>query len=146
MSYPNYKSRNPNHQKKGNNDGCKDIKDLSFKNEWITSGVDDDAIKFAESMGKCLGKTDVSSSQLRNIYGEIVRIKMKGYTNEKNAFILLKPKVAYNYGRLKKPGFKIFKYKFFDKAHDLVEDDNTFKNFVNLFEAILAYHKVYGKR
>ena len=145
MNQTSYK--NQPHQQNRRQSPCEEVKG-KFKPEWITSKISDETIAFVESMGKCL--ESVSSSQLRSIYGEIIRIKMKGFDEEKTAFLLLKPKVAYNYGRLKdkkeKNGFRTFKEEFFDLAHPLVKDEKTFKNFVNLFEAILAYHKVHGRR
>jgi len=145
MNQTSYK--NQHHHQNQKQSPCKEVKE-KFNGDWIKTGVDNDAIEFVENMGKCLEW--VSSSQLRNIYGEIIRIKMKDYDKEKTAFLLLKPKVAYNYGRLKdkkeKNGFRTFKEEFFDLAHPLVKDEKTFKNFVNLFEAILAYHKVHGRR
>ncbi len=144
MNQTSYK--NQPHQQNRRQSPCEAIKG-KFKPEWITSKISDETIAFVESMGKCL--ESVSSSQLRNIYGEIIRIKMKGFDEEKTAFLLLKPKVAYNYGRLKgreQKSFGTFKEEFFDKAHKEVKNEENFKNFVNLFEAILAYHKVYGRR
>jgi CRISPR-associated protein Csm2 len=124
-----------------------------FKSEWITKGADDEMIALCQKLGEDLKKNDVSSSQLRNIYGEIMRIKLKGLTKNLTDFYLLKPKVAYNAYRLQKEyQKKFFKEEFldkvFNKAYDeVIKSDNketAFDNFQKFFEAILAYHKYYG--
>ena len=145
--YQRQHGRNQNRQ--GNrNSGGEEHKPLpTFQSKWITEGADDKMIEFADKLGNFLKDKGVSSSQLRNIYGEIMRIKMKKFDELKTDFLLLKPKVAYNYGRIKsgkeKDGFKKF-VEAFDKAHALVNDNKTFGNFQKFFEAILAYHKYYG--
>lgn len=112
-----------------------------FDGTWITSGADARMVIYADNVGKLLKK--LSRSQFRNIYGEIKRIEMKGFKNELTAFHMLKPKVAYAYARDKK--IAIFKY-IFDKAYGKVSDDKTYRNFCNLMEAILAYHRLYSKQ
>ena len=114
-----------------------------IKEEWITSGISDEAIKFANDFGKYLKEEGMSTSQIRNIFGELRRIQMVGYEKEKVSFKLLKPKIAYIVGREKKNVLRDFK-SVFDKLHGSVRDRKTFENFVSLFEAILAYHKYYG--
>lgn len=52
--------------------------------------------------------------------------------------------MAYAAGREgKNLGVQLFKF-FFDDAYTYVNDEKTFKNFCNLIEAVLAYHKAYG--
>ena len=118
-----------------------------FQTKWITEGANDSMIDFVEKLGKKLKAKGVSASQLRNIYGEIMRIKLKGYNENQTDFKLLKPKVAYNYGRInnkrEKDGFKEF-VDVFNQAHNSVKDEKSFENFQKFFEAILAYHKYYG--
>ena len=134
-----------NNNRQQNENACRE---LNFDANWITRGPDENMIKYAERMAECM--KSVSSSRLRNIYGEVMRIKLKGYDNERNSFFLLKPKVTYNYARIKsskeKSAFENFK-RFFDTSYDLVlqNGESAFKNFVNLFEAILAYHKQHRK-
>ena len=63
---------------------------------------------------------------------------------EKASFFLLRPKVAYAFGRDEKnKGLKLFKL-IFERVYLLVKDQKTYNNFCNLIEAILAYHKAYG--
>ena len=75
---------------------------------------------------------------------------MIGY--QENSFVLLKPKLAYAVGRVK-DGKKYYKiedlYNVLTKAIDVVVSNETkdkskaFKNFIAIFEAIVAYHKAY---
>ena len=89
-------------------------------------------------------KEEMSNSQIRNVFGEIKRIQMLGdFNKSKSSFFLLKPKVAYAYGRKPNRGLKIFK-DIFDDASQFVTDDKTYENFCNLMEAILAYHRAFG--
>ena len=57
------------------------------------------------------------------------------------AFVLLKPKLAYAVGRADRNSkIKDF-YLTISNLMDLVKDEKTFKNFIQVFEAIVAYHK-----
>jgi CRISPR-associated protein Csm2 len=119
-----------------------------FKAEWIVKGVDQNTVSFADRIGKFLCKNGLSTSQIRNVFGEIKRIEIKGFEKEKSAFYLLKPKMAYAASRVEKhkaQGINELK-RVFDLAHRQVENETTYKNFVDFFESILAYHKAYGGR
>lgn len=125
--------------------------EIDFDPAWITQGASKTMTEFADGAGKELAKK-LTTSQIRNIYSEIKRIQSVGFENDKSSFYLLKPKVAYAYGRtIKKSrdglfgnnGLKIFK-EIFDQAADVVTDEVTYNNFCNMMEAILAYHKYYG--
>ncbi len=138
----------------------KEIKDIKtpFNDVWITDKADRNMITFAEEVGKETAGKGLTVSQIRNIFGEIKRIQTAGYDNNKSAFMMLKPKVAYAYGRTVKlfinkktrektpkgnAGLLIFK-DVFNAAHEKVEDKNQYTNFCNLMEAIIAYHKANG--
>ncbi|WP_010421340.1 type III-A CRISPR-associated protein Csm2 [Anaerophaga thermohalophila] len=119
-----------------------------FKEEWIVKGVDQDAVSFADRLGKFLYENKLSTSQIRNVFGEIKRIEIKGFEKEKSSFYLLKPKMAYAASRVEKykaKGINALK-TIFDLSHSKVENEATYKNFVDFFESILAYHKAYGGR
>ncbi len=122
-----------------------------FNQKWIIEGADEQMVEFCDKLGEVLKDKDISSSQLRNIYGEIMRIKQKGYEKCKTDFVLLKPKVAYNGSRLQKDWQKkFFKNNFINKvfnpATDAVKDNQTFNHFQKFFEAVLAYHKYHGAK
>jgi CRISPR-associated protein Csm2 len=118
--------------------------------EWIKNGISQETIKFAESFGKDLsdGRSPLTTSQIRNVYGEVQRIKMKGF--DKTALLLLKPRFAYMTKRKGTDGSKDF-HSVMDKALDVVIDEvngekqvELFGNFADFFEAILAYHRAFG--
>ncbi|GIV28178.1 MAG: hypothetical protein KatS3mg027_1992 [Bacteroidia bacterium] len=137
------------------NEESKKLKDefdsLKFKEDWIKTEADENMIEYCSKIAKILVDVKVTSSQLRNIYGEILRIKMKRNKriDSKNDLILLKPKLYYNNSRMQKElGKEIFNK--FIKNHlekaikiaiDNFNNDKIFNNFHNYFEAILAYHK-----
>jgi len=139
--------------------------------EAIRNGVTDSTVQFAERFGKHLAKngkhmenrynpktkkeepspveeSKLTSNQLRKFFGEVKRQQMTGY--KESSFLLLKPKLAYTVGRAK-DGKKYYKiedlYNVLSNAIDVVSDKETtdkqqaFKNFIAIFEAIVAYHK-----
>lgn len=122
-----------------------------FKSNWITDKLDEDAIKFAEDFGEQLKKDNLTTSQIRNFFGEVRRIQMRGIEKEKSAFLLLKPKLAYATKRKGGIGAENFK-KVMEQAHNAVMDARNngdefkkrFKNYVDFLEAILAFHKAHG--
>lgn len=117
----------------------------NFNREWISSGITKETVEFTKKFGKQLsdGQTGISTSQIRNIYGELKRIELKGFNNEKTSFLLLKPKVAYAAKRHKSDGMINFK-KVFDEAYNIIDDEKSFLNFIQIMEATLAYHKSFG--
>ncbi|MBP5481889.1 MAG: type III-A CRISPR-associated protein Csm2 [Paludibacteraceae bacterium] len=131
------------------------LSQLSFNNRWITEGADKDMNDFAEKSGEYMAPKDerdkdkLSKSQIRNVYGEIKRIQLKGINSAEgqSSFVLLKAKVAYAEGRNKTKGLTLFKL-IFNKGWEVVTnngyDSKMYNNFCNLLEAILAYHKAYG--
>lgn len=121
----------------------------------ITDKVTRATVDFAEDFGNYLGtdkkerdpktgrnkivETKLTTSQLRKFFGEVKRQQMEGY-NE-TAFVLLKPKLAYAVGRADRNSkIKDF-YLTISNLMDLVKDEKTFKNFIQVFEAIVPYHK-----
>lgn len=126
--------------------------------------VTDDTVKFAKRFGAYLGKNSkrkesdkfgreidvteakLTTSQLRKFFGEVKKQQMNGF--DETEFVLLKPKLAYAVARAKDPKAKINDfYHVISKAIDCVKADTTeesekrFRNFIKVFEAIVAYHK-----
>lgn len=126
-----------------------EYKNYRFNIEWIKTGATTEMVTFAESSGKYMANNGLKSSKIRGIYGEIKRIQMKGFENAKTDFYLLKPKVAYAVGRekvnIKEVKGIIMFQMIFDQSFAHVKDNTTYKNFCNLMEAIIAYHKAYVK-
>ena len=128
----------------------------------IQTKVTEKSVEIAELFGKYLAKKDqipgkngrykdvepLTTSQLRKFFGEVKRQQMQGY--DETNFVMLKPKLAYAVGRAKSGNSnKEYKIKdFYDvlaNAIDTVQTspdkDKAFKNFITIFEAIVAYHK-----
>ncbi len=110
----------------------------------ILAGDANALVQVAERLGQDFAN-GLSTSQIRNVFGEVKRLQMKGF-NEQTAreLILLKPKLAYQAGRhdrTKVPQLANILSKAIDRVGS---DQRRFENFVDFFEAILAYHKAYG--
>jgi len=120
-----------------------DIKD------WVKNGITDDAVEEADKIGKELANNKLTTSQIRNIFGEMRRIQMNGYKKEKASFLLLKPKLAYAVKRNENKGTIKF-FEVFSAGYDAIDKKNDdtgqkqFENFMKFLEAILAYHKYHG--
>lgn len=119
----------------------------------IKDKVTTKTVEFAEKFGHYLGTEErfrdargreqklgkLTTNQLRKFFGEVKRQQMQGYNETQ--FVLLKPKLAYAVGRDKgQTKIKDF-YNVMTNAIDLVKDEKSFKNFIMVFEAIVAYHK-----
>ncbi len=127
-----------------------------FTKDWITKGLGEkfngkDAIDFADKFGEAIADQKFTTNQIRNFFGEVRRIEMKGIEKEKTAFLLLQPKLSYAVKRQGNKGADLFE-KVILEAHkavkevqnDTAEFTRRFKNFIDFLEAILAYHKVHG--
>jgi CRISPR-associated protein Csm2 len=118
-------------------------------------------IEVAESIGRHLAKS-VTTSQIRNIFGTVRTIEQDVKTLEDDQQLpiqvqrdlqMLRPKLAYQYGRVQ--GREDDPQKaamgaltgILSEAIALVGSDvRRFRNFMDFFEAILAYHRRYGGR
>lgn len=121
-----------------------------FESKWITESLDNNAIKYANDLGQYLKGNGFSTSQIRNVFGEVKRIQLNGFEENYSSFLLLQPKLAYAAIRSDKGiGARTFKDEI-NKAIRAVVGENSeksvkrFNNFCQLFEAILAYHKAHG--
>lgn len=139
-------------------------KDKKIPQNEITEKVTSKTVDFAKEFGTYLGKNDsrqivdktgksksvkeakLTTNQLRKFFGEVKRQQMSGY--DETDFVLLKPKLAYAVGRAKDSYAKINDFYYvISNAIDLVkspsqeESEKRFKNFIKVFEAIVAYHK-----
>lgn len=154
----------------------KTLKDKSI-DKWIKEGMDEDAITFTEKLGfhlcdkkteedRAAGYAAMTTSQIRNIFGEAKRIQAKASQPDANAseldpsdklnkkiisdLLLLRPKMAYAEARVvmksKESRIKDFR-KVMNEANKAVGDsEENLQRFIDFFEAILAYHKFYGGR
>jgi CRISPR type III-A-associated protein Csm2 len=131
-----------------------------FDPKWISVNIDGDAVDFMEKFGLHLcakqpgdnrpGFNAMTTSQIRNVFSEVKRIGARGDENweeEYPAFLMLRPKIAYNTARAvqrtRDSRMTDFK-KVFDEAHKQVDHPDKFRRFMMLLEGIIAYHKVAG--
>ena len=112
----------------------------------LTKGATD--VKLYQLWGHYLAeKSDnlkgLSSSQLRKFFGSLKKIQAD-FDKLKGEIILLDPKLAYAVGRdtgTTKTKIKIFYELLRDLIQNIDEDKKRFKNFVDVFESIVAYHR-----
>ena len=120
----------------------------NFKVEWIKEQLDRPAIDFAQKLGRQLKEDKLTTTQIRNFFGEVKRILSRGFGQEKAAFLLLLPKLHYAAKRADSTGAYLFR-DVFDKAHRAIEPDTDegaeqYERFVQFLEATLAYHRAAG--
>ena len=123
------------------------FEDFNLDNEKLSSIIKDGNAKILNQYASELAQRfvtrrgrekELTTSQIRNIFDTIQR--MTKY--EENKLQLLRPKLAYLAGR---HGGRVKEFrKLIESSLSFVTDDNTFINFKNFLEAIVAYHKFYG--
>ena len=97
-------------------------------------------VNAAENLGTKLAN-NLKIAQIRKVYGAVKKIQMSD-TFHRNDLIMLKPKLAYAAAR---NNAVVALKDALTQAIDRVGDDpQRFKNFVDFFEATLAYHKAAG--
>lgn len=99
-------------------------------------------VKAAEDLGPRLQKGGLTTSQIRNVYGMVKKMEMRGF--DANEFVLLKPKLAYAAARANKAGARELRDVLSWAIEAVGSDQTRFARFVDFFEAILAYHKAAG--
>ena len=93
------------------------------------------------------GRDKLTTSQIRNIFGEVRKIEMEWNRNPERSWVrlqLLRPKLAYTAKKANTNRAVIFQDVLSAAILNIESKDENFKRFVNLFEAILAYHKAHG--
>jgi len=116
---------------------------------WIKEKINRETIAFVEVAGRYLAENDMSTSQIRIAFGQLRKIQMNGFENSSTEFLMLTPKLAYAAERHKKVGVWMF-YDFFKFASSKIDINNIelgktqFKNFMQIIEGMLAFHKSYG--
>lgn len=100
-------------------------------------------VEAAEDLGNRLENRQLKTAQIRKVYGAVKKIQMSDVFH-RNDLIMLKPKLAYAAAR----NDEVTDLKdALTQAIDRVGDDpQRFKNFVDFFEATLAYHRAAGGR
>jgi CRISPR-associated protein Csm2 len=113
-------------------------------------------VRWADDIGQGLKNHGLATNQIRSLYGEVLQIQAlwgMGQDQRRQALrrlILLKPKMAYRARRERGKAVQNL-VSVLEPALDLVisegdpdRQNQNFRNFVDFFEAILAYHKAYG--
>lgn len=113
-------------------------------------------VDHAEELGGRLKNANLTTSQIRALFGEVRQIQAQLSIGEQERaralrkLILLKPKMAYRARRERGRGVEELT-SVLDPAIDLVvggsdqeTQEQNFQRFVDFFEAILAYHKAAG--
>lgn len=120
-----------------------------FNQDWITIGVDDDCMNLCEKLAIDMVNARISSSFLRNIFGELRRIEAGGFDKHRTEFVLLRPKLAYTCGRAiehnnnAKDELKALQ-ELYKLSAQKVTNALCFQNLVSIMEAIIAFHKANG--
>jgi len=114
-------------------------------------------VEWADALGKTLARKELTTSQIRNIFGAVRQVWMTWDQDPEGAYrqaVLLMPKLGYYAKRERgrgKQGLAELE-RVLVPALELVakapeeERKQRFKHFVDFFEAILAYHKKHGGR
>lgn len=129
-----------------------------FNPEWVIKegAINNEVINWLKSFGKYLAESDnngpssISTSQIRKFFGEVKKIEAD-FERKKNEIEMLNPKLAYAVGK----DFNSKKGRASSKIEEFYaeigigikavnKDKNRYKNFVNLLEAIVAFHRYAG--
>lgn len=109
----------------------------------IINGDMEKLVDTAEKLGSHLKNKRLTTAQIRNVFGLVKKMEMKGFNHKK--FILLKPKLAYAAGRPgASNGIRDLKKVLTGAIDNVGNDESKFQTFVEFFEAILAYHRAAG--
>lgn len=110
-------------------------------------------VEFAKQTADLLVRNNLTRSQIRNIFTEVRKIEAMWASKPDEArrrLNMLKPKLDYQTARSRQvEGLRDVLSKAIDsvgEAPDETERDKRFQRFVDLFEAILAYHRALGGR
>jgi len=110
-------------------------------------------VEFAARTAERLVKDGLTRSQIRNIFTEVRRVEALWESDPQQALrrlIMLKPKLDYQAARQRHvKNLKNVLSEAIDhvaQASDPEEQSKRFQRFMDLFEAILAYHRAKGGR
>lgn len=133
-----------NYQKKSFNELGEDVKNKFFSDNFnnllnMSNASNLDSVlskieRFVAEAGK-----ELSTSQLRNIYDKAIKC------DTLNELKLIRPNLAYLAGRTTNESEKSL-LAFIDLLIKEVANEKQVKEFKTFFEAVVAYHKFYGKQ
>jgi len=119
--------------------------------QWVTNGPSKELINAASDFGQHLKEQKLNTSQIRQVFTKMKNIESKGLDqNRMGDLLMLKPFISYAAGRHRDVrGLQDLK-QMVCNGIDCVADAKaearhaSFRNFVKLFEAVLAYHRAAG--
>ncbi len=113
---------------------------MLFDKKILSEGIKE--INLCREWGHFLaeGNEKVKTTQIRKFFGAVKKIQAD-FDQSKSEIVLLNPKLAYAVGRNKNSKVKDLYIVLSPLIDEIGEDKDRFKNFVNIFEAIVAYHK-----
>ena len=100
----------------------------------------DSLVQKAHDLGEKLAILELKTAQIRRIYSTVKKIERGGF--DQNKLVLLKPKLAYAAAR--NDQVTLLKDALTQAIDQVGNEKEKFENFINFFEAILAYHKAEG--
>ena len=107
----------------------------------------DALVTAAEKLGTRLKDRGLKTAQIRKVYSAVKKIQMRDEF-QRNELVMLKPKLAYAAARNSEVmDLKDALTQAIDQvtqAKDPADTQKKFKNFVDFFEATLAYHRAAG--
>ncbi len=110
-------------------------------------------VEFAKATGERLVRDQLTRAQIRNIFTEVRRIEALWESDPGNAMRrlnMLKPKLSYSTVRAEPVAYlaDVLTKAIVEvnNTQDETERANRFHRFMDLFEAILAYHRAFGGR
>lgn len=124
----------------------------------VQSGDALTTIRWADTLGKSLADSRLTTNQIRNFFGEVRQIQLSWDQEPEAAYrraVLLIPKLGYHAKRARgraQRGLEDLEQvlspalEMVAEATEAAQRRTYFMNFVDFFEAILAYHKKHGGR
>lgn len=123
--------------------------------DWIKTGPDYNKINKTKLTGLFLEYHDISTRKIRSIFGKIKKIESKLSLKSIPEILMLIPLTSYNIARASNKQRIALERLYYEVIKPSVEFLNNncenkenfkkyFKNFVNLYESILSFHKYYG--
>jgi len=116
----------------------------------------EELVKFARDKAQILVRNNLTRSQIRNIFTEVRQIEAmwekadeQQNTNAMRRLNMLKPKLAYQTARTAQVAeLQAILSEAVDEVSKAPAEkrDEVFQRFMDLFEAILAYHRAEGGR
>jgi len=138
--------------------GEQDVDGTTAIKGWVSNRLDKLAVDYAEKFGSylatCEKKHRLTTSQIRNVFGEVRRIQMKSnesWDSVEQSVLLLKPKLAYAAKRAEAKGASALEKVLSAGLDEVFNGSNNdekmqrFQRFADFFEAVLAYHKAHEK-